>query len=141
MTKPSGPTVDLPLRINYGEKLTDYRTEFSPDEKGLYRVELNAMRNGVALGSAQSTFFVSERTREFNDAAQNVELLKRVAAETGGKYYTIGNAKDLLDDVTMIEGRNSEKVTKELWDMPINFMLLIGLASTEWFLRKRKGLS
>jgi uncharacterized membrane protein len=141
LTKPSGPTVDLPLRINYGEKLTDYRTEFSPDEKGLYRVELNAMRNGAAIGSAQSTFFISERTREFNDAAQNVELLKRVAAETGGKYYTIGNAKDLLDDVTMIEGRNSEKVTKELWDMPINFMLLIGLASTEWFLRKRKGLS
>ena len=41
----------------------------------------------------------------------------------------------------MLEGKNSEKVSKDLWDMPINFLLLVGLATGEWFLRKRKGLA
>lgn len=141
LTKPSGATVELPLRINYGEQVADYRAEFSPDEKGLHRVEISAVRNGSPAGTAQSTFLVSDRTREFNDAAQNVELLRRVAAETGGKYYPLSRASELIEDVTMIEGRNSEKVTRDLWDMPINFLALIALASVEWFLRKRSGLA
>ena len=141
VTKPSGGTIELPLKINYGEKISDYRSEFTPDETGLYRVEMSARRDGAILGTAQSSFFFTERTREFYDAAQNVELLKRVAAETGGKYYPLNQATDLLDEITMLEGKNSERVSKDLWDMPINFMLLIGLASAEWFLRKRKGLA
>jgi hypothetical protein len=32
-------------------------------------------------------------------------------------------------------------VTKDLWDMPVNFLLLVGLLSGEWFLRKRHGLA
>ena len=82
-----------------------------------------------------------KRSREFYDAAQNVELLKRVASETGGKYFPLARAGDLLDEITMLEGKNSERVSKDLWDMPINFMLLVGLASAEWFLRKRRGLA
>jgi len=102
---------------------------------------MTARRGGSLLGTAQSTFFVTDRTREFHDAAQNVELLKRVAAETGGKYYPMNRATDLLDEITMLEGKNSERVSKDLWDMPINFLLLVGLAGAEWFLRKRKGLA
>ncbi|MFN8001125.1 MAG: glutamine amidotransferase [Acidobacteriota bacterium] len=141
ITKPSGATIDLPLKINFGEKGSDYRSEFTPDEVGLYRLEMTAKRAGADLGAAKSSFLVTERTREFHDAAQNVELLKRVAAETGGKYYPLAKADDLLDEITLLEGKNSERVSRDLWDMPINFMLLVGLASAEWFLRKRKGLA
>jgi hypothetical protein len=31
--------------------------------------------------------------------------------------------------------------TRDLWDMPINFLLLVALAAAEWFVRKRKGLA
>jgi uncharacterized membrane protein len=141
VTKPSGGTIEIPLKINYSEKVSDYRSEFTPDENGLYTVEMTAQREGTVLGTAKSTFFVTDRTREFHDAAQNVELLKRVSAETGGKYFPLNQANDLLDEITMLEGKNSERVSKDLWDMPINFLLLIGLASAEWFLRKRKGLA
>ena len=47
----------------------------------------------------------------------------------------------MVQDITYREGKNSELVTKELWDMPINFLLLIGLVSAEWFLRKKKGFA
>lgn len=149
VTKPSGGTVELPLKINFNndvsgqtaEASSDYRSEFKADETGLYKIEMTAKRGNETLGTAQSSFLVSNRSREFHDAAQNVELLKRVASETGGKYFALNKANDLLDEITMLEGKNSERVSKDLWDMPINFMLLVGLASAEWFLRKRKGLA
>jgi uncharacterized membrane protein len=141
VTKPQGKTIELPLKVNYNDKGSDYRNDLTADEIGLYRVEMTATRGGATLGTAESTFYVTDRTREFHDAAQNVELLRRVAAETGGKYFSLDQANDLLDEITMLEGKNSERVSKDLWDMPVNFLLLIGLASAEWFLRKRKGLA
>jgi uncharacterized membrane protein len=145
VTKPSGATAEIPLKINFGEGQqqsgADYRNEFTPDENGLYKIQMTARRGGATLGEAQSTFLITDRTREFHDAAQNVELLKRAAAETGGKYFPLSDANDLLDEITLLEGKNSERVSKDLWDMPINFILLVGLAGAEWFLRKRKGLA
>jgi uncharacterized membrane protein len=142
ITRPSGATAEIPLKINFGEQSgADYRNEFTPDENGLYKIEMTARRGAATLGEAQSTFLITDRTREFHDAAQNVELLKRAAAETGGKYFPMSDAADLLDEITLLEGKNSERVSKDLWDMPINFILLIGLAGAEWFLRKRKGLA
>jgi uncharacterized membrane protein len=146
ITKPSGATAEIPLKINFGERQNsaagaDYRNEFMPDETGLYKIEMTARRGATALGSAQSTFLITDRTREFHDAAQNVELLKRAAAETGGKYFPLSEANDLLDEITLLEGKNSERVSKDLWDMPINFLLLVGLAGGEWIMRKRKGLA
>lgn len=141
ITKPSGGRLELPLQVSFTEQSSDYRSEFTPDEQGLYKLEMTARRQGAVLGQAQSSFLVTDRTREFYEARQNVELLKRVAAETGGKYYPLAKANALLDEITLLEGKNSERVSKDLWDMPINFLLLIGLASSEWFLRKRKGLA
>ncbi|HKQ72413.1 MAG TPA: glutamine amidotransferase [Blastocatellia bacterium] len=146
ITKPSGATAEIPLKINFGERqnsagAADYRNEFTPDENGLYKIEMTARRGATTLGSAQSTFLITDRTREFHDAAQNVELLRRAAAETGGKYFPLSDSSDLLDEITLLEGKNSERVSKDLWDMPINFLLLIGLAGAEWFLRKRRGLA
>jgi hypothetical protein len=145
VTKPSGATAEIPLKVNFGERQNgsgaDYRNEFTPDENGLHKIEMTARRGGATLGVAQSAFLITDRTREFHDAAQNVELLKRAAAETGGKYFPLSAADDLLDEITMLEGKNSERVSKDLWDMPINFILLVGLAGSEWFLRKRKGLA
>lgn len=144
ITKPSGAGVDLQMPFNFAaesSEASDYQGELKADEMGLYKVELTAKQGGATLGTAQSSFLVTELNREFHDAAQNTELLKRVAAETGGKYFPLSRANELLEELTYLEGKNSERVSKELWDMPINFMLLVGLASAEWFLRKKKGLA
>jgi hypothetical protein len=91
--------------------------------------------------SAKASILVSDLNREYYSAAQNSDLLKRISAETGGKYYTPSQAQSLLDDLTYRQTPYSERVTKDLWDMPINFMLIVGLLSAEWFLRKREGLA
>ena len=141
VTKPSGAVVDVPLKFTTLNSVNTYAGEFKADELGQHRIEL--VGTSVTLGTlnAKSNTLVSDLNREYYSAAQNSDLLKRIAAETGGKYYTTAEAQSLLDDLIYRQTPYSERVTKDLWDMPVNFMLIIGLLSAEWFLRKREGLA
>jgi len=141
VTKPSGLVVDVPLKFTTLNSVNTYAGEFKADELGQHRIEL--IGNSASLGqlSARSNMLVSDLNREYYSAAQNSELLKRISAETGGKYYTPAESQALLDDLIYRQTPYSERVTKDLWDMPVNFMLIIGLLSAEWFLRKREGLA
>ena len=141
ITKPSGVVVDVPLKFTTLNDLNTYTGEFKADELGQHRIELGGTSASVGQLSATSNILVSDLDREFYGAAQNSDLLKRIATETGGKYYTPATAQSLLDDLTYRQTAYSERVTKDLWDMPINFMLIVGLLSAEWFLRKREGLA
>lgn len=141
VVKPSGATADVPLRFTARDDANVYVGEFRSDELGRHRVELNARGTTIGDAAARSDFLVAELNRESYDAALNESLLKRIAAETGGKYYTLEEAGALVEDLTYRKTDNSRPVTKDLWDMPVNFLLLVGLLSGEWFLRRRHGLA
>lgn len=141
VVKPSGAGVEVPLRFTARDDANVYVGEFRSEEVGRHRIELSATGASVGTATAQAEFLVAELNREFYDAALNEDLLKRIAAETGGKYYTLEQAGALVADLTYRNTENSKPITKDLWDMPINFFLLVGLASAEWFLRKRQGLA
>jgi uncharacterized membrane protein len=147
VTTPSGRVVDVALKQTVEGGFEGYAAPFRPDEDGLYRVEVTAKRAGskqgtaAALAPGRASFLVGPINREAWNAAQNRELLERVASETGGKYYPIDQADKLIDDITHREGAGAIRETKDLWDMPVNFLLVLVLASGEWFIRKRKGLA
>lgn len=141
VTKPSGVVVDIPLKFTTLNSVNTYAGEFRADELGQHRIELTGTSASLGQLSARSNLLVSDLNREYYSAAQNSDLLKRISAETGGKYYTPAEAQSLLDDLIYRQTPYSERVTKDLWDMPVNFMLIIGLLSAEWFLRKREGLA
>ena len=141
VTKPSGATVDVPLTFTTLNNANIYTGEFKADELGQHRIELAGTSASLGQLNAQANVLVSDLNREYYSAAQNSDLLKRIAAETGGKYYAPAQVQSLLDDLTYRQTPYSERVTKDLWDMPVNFVLLIGLLSAEWFLRKREGLA
>jgi uncharacterized membrane protein len=141
VTKPSGAIVDVPLKFTTLNSVNTYAGEFKADELGQLRIELIGTSATIGTLNAKSTMLVTDLNREYYSAAQNSDLLKRIASETGGKYYTTAEAQSLLDDLIYRQTPYSERVTKDLWDMPVNFMLIIGLLSAEWFLRKREGLA
>jgi uncharacterized membrane protein len=141
VTKPSGGTVDVPLKFTSINDANVYTGEFKADELGQHSIELIASSASLGQVGAKSNVLVSDLNRESFNAAQNTDLLKRIAAETGGKYYQLSELQSLLDDLTYRKTPYSERVTKDLWDMPINFFLIVGLLSAEWFLRKREGLA
>ena len=68
-------------------------------------------------------------------------LLKRIADETGGRYYTPPTVGTLAADIAMSKRGVTVVNEMDLWDMPINFLLLIALVSAEWGYRKMRGLA
>jgi uncharacterized membrane protein len=141
VTKPTGVTLDVPLKFTTINDANIYSGEFKADELGQHSIELTGTSSSIGPVSAKSSVLVSDLNREFYSAAQNSDLLQRIAADTGGKYYQLSDVQTLLDDLTYRRTPYSERVTKDLWDMPINFILIIGLLCGEWFLRKREGLA
>jgi hypothetical protein len=68
-------------------------------------------------------------------------LLKRIAEETGGRFFTPSNAATLPEAVSYT-GRGVTVVEeRDLWDMPILLLLMLGLMGTEWAYRRVRGLA
>jgi hypothetical protein len=84
---------------------------------------------------------VSAGDAEYFDAAMRAPLLKRIAEETGGRFFTPANATALPEAVSYT-GRGVTVVEeRELWDMPALLLVLIGLVSAEWGFRRTRGLA
>ncbi|GBC82622.1 hypothetical protein HRbin10_01750 [bacterium HR10] len=109
-------------------------------EPGIYRLQARARRGDRELGHAEAQLVVRVPDREYREAGQNIELLKWLARETGGRYAPLSEAETLPAELEYVAAEHSIRVTKELWDMPIVFVLLVGLLSLEWSVRRRRGL-
>jgi hypothetical protein len=71
---------------------------------------------------------------------QNRELLQKLASETGGRYYTPSDAKQLPDEVAYSEAGITSRDMKDLWNMPAVFLAILILKSSEWLLRRKWGV-
>ncbi len=138
---PGDQSVSLPLRWNVREDGV-YEGEFVPEQDGLHQVSVTARRRGAQaapLGDGSVPFMTETGMREYFEAGQRRDFLERLAQETGGRYYRLEEAASIPEEIVYTERRASQIEVLELWDMPINFLLLIGLLCGEWILRKRYG--
>jgi uncharacterized membrane protein len=140
VTSPSGKTTEIPVEWTV-TKDGDYRTTFVPDEPGLYDVEVAAERDQKTLGKTRMHVRVSAGDAEYFDAAMRAPLLKRVAEETGGRFFTPATAASLPEAISY-SGRGVTVVEeRELWDMPALFLALVGFMAAEWGYRRMRGLA
>jgi hypothetical protein len=137
---PSGQLDALRLAWDV-EKDGTYSAAFKPAEEGVYEISAEAFQGSRSLGGAKSNFRIAQSTEEFHNAAMNSGLLKRLSEQTGGRYYSPEGSRFLPEDISYIDTGSSRIEDKDLWDMPFLFMLLVGLISMEWILRKRKRLA
>jgi hypothetical protein len=79
---------------------------------------------------------------ELDRLRMNREEMKLAAEMTDGRFYTLANANDVLDDLPqgMPIALNTPGPPWRLWNTPASFLLVLGLLTAEWFLRKRKHL-
>jgi uncharacterized membrane protein len=139
VTGPKGDRRDVPMSFVV-DRDGEYRAAFVADEDGLYEIGVAATRAGNAVGSDTAYVQAAPDDGEYFDAAMRTTLLKRIAEDTGGRFYTASTASALADDITYL-GRGVTVVQeKDLWDMPIVLLMLVGLVGSEWFLRRRVGL-
>ena len=71
---------------------------------------------------------------------QNRELLQKLSDQTGGKYYNASNASKLANEISFSEAGITSRETRDLWDMPIIFLLALGIRASEWLLRRKWGV-
>jgi uncharacterized membrane protein len=140
ITAPSGKTTDIPVDWTVTRD-GDYRATFVPDETGIYRIGIDADRAQKELGSATMQVRVSAGDAEYFDAAMRAPLLKRIADDTGGRFFTPATT-DSLPEAISYSGRGVTVVEeRELWDMPALFLVLMSLVGAEWGYRRVKGLA
>lgn len=140
VTAPSGKTMEAPVEWTV-TKDGQYRASFTPDESGIYDVRVTAARDQKDMGTAAAHVRVSAGDAEYFDAGMRAPLLKRIAEDTGGRFFTPANAASLPEAISY-SGRGVTVVEeRELWDMPALFIALMGLIGTEWGYRRMRGLA
>jgi hypothetical protein len=102
---------------------------------------VSAAREGVLLGEDITHIDVAELSTEAFAAERRTSLLERMAEETGGRWYTPQTLSSLPEDLRYSEGGTTVLEVRDLWDMPLVFLLLVGLIGTEWGYRKWRGLA
>jgi hypothetical protein len=139
ITAPSGNTRQLTLDWSIDAD-GEYAATFIPDEVGFHTIEVSAGRAGELLGADTTHVEIAEMSTEAFAAERRTSLLERMAEETGGRWYTPQTLASLPDDLRYSEGGTTVLEVRDLWDMPILFLLLVGLIGGEWGYRKWRGL-
>ncbi len=117
-----------------------YTADWTTPKPGSYLVEVTASRGTEELGRDTMTFRREDGVAENFHIQQNRELLEKLSSETGGRYYTPQDAQKLGKDISYSEAGITVRETRDLWDMPIVFLVLLGLRAGEWLLRRKWGV-
>ena len=120
-----------------------YQADWTAEKPGGYLAEVSAEgagKQGQQLGRDVVTFEREDGVAENFHDTQNRGLLEQLAAQTGGRYWKAEELKDLPRDISYSEAGISVRSIKELWDMPIVFLLLLALPLAEWLLRRKWGV-
>jgi uncharacterized membrane protein len=110
-----------------------YAAEYTAEKPGSYLAEIS----GGAAGSDVVMFRREDGTAETFRTTQNKELLQKLAEQSGGKYFTAADAKRIPEQINFSDAGITTSQTLDLWDMPIVFLLALGLRATEWLLRRK----
>jgi hypothetical protein len=140
VARPNGSTVDVPLQWT-GERDGLYRGTFVSTEQGTYEISVDSSRASNIIGSGTAYVRAGASDSEYFDPTMHEGPLRRIAEETGGKFYTPETAMGMAEDVRYA-GRGVTSVEeRELWNMPIILIALMGLVCAEWGYRRAVGLS
>ncbi len=117
-----------------------FEAEYNAEREGSYVVEMVAHKGAEELGRDVATFRREDGVAENFHVEQNRELLEKLAQQTGGTFRGVADAKKLGKDISYSDAGITIRETKDLWNMPIIFMLALALRSAEWLLRRRWGV-
>ncbi len=146
VTAPSGRMIELPLSWTLrGDGA--YEGRFVAEESGMYRIDAESKRARGAGGRSDTTraapgaLLVDDYGADVEQAELRAPLLRRIAGETGGRYYPLADAGRLAEDVVYTQSGVTVKESRDLWDMPIVFLVLVGLLAGDWGYRRWRGLA
>jgi uncharacterized membrane protein len=117
-----------------------FAAKFTPTQPGLHRVSVSARRGRADAGSAATSLLVGGADVEMSDPRLNTALLQRIATATGGRVMEAGQIDPLLTALRAATPAAALMVRRDLWHNATSFILIIGLLTGEWLLRRKWGL-
>ena len=102
--------------------------------------EVVASRGEKEIGRDVLAFRREDGVAENFRAEQNRELLEKLSSQTGGRYYEPEQVSTLGEEISYSEAGITLRETKDLWNMPVIFLMLILLKAAEWLLRRKWGV-
>jgi uncharacterized membrane protein len=127
-----------------------FQAAWSAPKPGAYLTEVTAQRAernaGSNAGSVKQlgrdvlTFQRMDGVAENFHTEQNRELLERLATQTGGQYWKPADLGKLVANIPFSEAGVTMRETKDLWNVPLVFLVLVLLRFSEWWLRRKWGI-
>jgi hypothetical protein len=125
-----------PDPLNQGVYLADW----SAEKPGSYVAEITASREGEEPQRDVLMFRRDDGIAENFRAEQNRELLEKLSSQTAGRYYKPTELSRLGEEINYSEAGITVRETRDLWNMPVIFLALLILRSSEWLLRRKWGV-
>lgn len=134
---PSGEPHRTNLPLTQGRP-GSYSGSLPVERPGHHRVWIEA--GGEERASAG--FEVTLPSRENADPSPDPGAMLELARSTGGEALALGDVEAILAEFPGGEERREPLSARfeDLWDTPWSLLILLGVLSTEWILRKREDL-
>jgi uncharacterized membrane protein len=123
-----------------------FQAAWSAPKTGAYLTEVTAQRTDPASGTFKElgrdvlTFQRMDGVAENFHTEQNRDLLERLATQTGGQYWKPADLGKLAGAIPFSEAGVTMRETKDLWNLPLVFLVLLLLRFSEWWLRRKWGI-
>ena len=138
VTDPNGAAREVSATLVPGET-GRYVAEVEPILRGVYQVRAFADRGAGELGRADAVVLVGGADLELTDPRRQDAVLRRVAEASGGRLLDVVRIDELVDALRA-NATTSAPTVHDLWDTLWGFLVVVGVLSAEWGLRRRWGL-
>ena len=125
------------------EPTTDshFTAQFILLQKGKYHIRATGRSGNLELGEDQIDIYAHPQLAELENPQLNEGLLKQLAGQTGGTYFTIADIESVPENIANVQNPIFVDAERDLWAHPLVLITVVGLLGAEWFLRKRVGLT
>lgn len=140
---------DLHIMINnsydymFSKGENNYHLNIGMLPEGIYKYRAHTSFGGVDY-NATGTFTVESLGVEAQDLTANIERMRSLASQTGGKHYYITDIQqityDLKHDSRITSISREETRYDDLINLKWLFFSILGLITIEWLLRKIFGI-
>jgi uncharacterized membrane protein len=140
---PDGTRTPLPFEWS-GARDGEYVSDALLGNPGTYTVHAKAVVEGTkadTLLAEPMHLAVVTSEREYFGAERRSALLRQLADETGGRYYEPNDVMNVARDLAHSSSGVTVVDRKDLWDLPVVFLLLGVVLAAEWGYRRRRGFA
>ncbi len=114
-----------------------FQGAYAPDQPGDYKLVVVEADRALAN---EVEFHVEAAPLEQLEPALQEDLLKKMAELSGGRYFNLSDVSSLPQKVAGEERTTVVRREKDLWDLPVILVGLMGLLGMEWLLRRKYDL-